>query len=123
MKLKSLILALVIVVVAVSSALAASPAPAKRTAIVHYFVVPDSVSVERVKELNEFLTMTAGGFSALRSNGGILGNPGKELIDDNWSYLVAADRDMSAEIQDYLKQYCRMPKVFILVWKAGRPGL
>jgi len=114
--LKPLLLALALV-------LLLAPAAFARKTTVHAFVVPASVSTEKLPAFNDFLVQTAGGFTAARSHGRGPGSPGKKISLDNWSYTVAADRDLSREIMDYLKQNCGLPDVFMLVHEAERPGL
>ena len=89
----------------------------------HFFVVPASVSAQKLPAFNDFLIQTAGGFTVARSHGGSLSSADRKIRLDNWSYTVAADTDISQEIMDYLKVKCGLPGVFILVWAAERPGL
>lgn len=114
--LRSFFLALALVLLLVSTAFAGK-------ATVHFFVVPASVSAEKLPALNDFLVKTAGGFTAARSHGRGAGSTSRKIKLDNWSYIVAADKDLSGEIMDYLKTQCGLPGVFMLVYEADRPGL
>jgi len=113
---KALFLALALILLLASAAFAGK-------ATVHFFVVPSAVSAQNIPALNDFLVKTAGGFTAARSHGQGPGSTGRKVKLDNWSYTVAADRDLSREIMDYLKENCGLPGVFMLVWEAERPGL
>ena len=108
---------------ALALVLALAPAALAQKSVVHFFVVPASVSAQKLPALNDFLVQTAGGFTVSRSHGGSLSNAGRRIRLDNWSYTVAADTDLSQEIMDYLKAKCGLPGLFILVWEAERPGL
>lgn len=93
-----------------------------RKSTVHFFVLPAAVPAQDLPALNDFLVKTAGGFTASRSHGGRAGRKAKTIRLDNWSYTVAADKDLSGEIMDYLKQKCGLESVFMLVYEADRPG-
>ena len=99
-----------------------APAALARKATVHFFVLPAAVSAQELPALNDFLVQTAGGFTAAPSHGGRAGRKGKAIKLDNWSYTVAADKDLSGEIMDYLKTKCGLASVFMLVYEAERPG-
>lgn len=116
MSCKSFLLALALVVVLASSALAGGKAT------VHFFALPDSVPAAELVKLNVFLNQTAGGFTAMRSQGGSMATGISEIKESNMSYFVAADRNLSKEIMAYAKEKLGLPKLFILVWKADRPG-
>ncbi len=116
MSIKSFLLALALVVVLASSALAGGKAT------VHFFALPDSVPAVELVKLNGFLNQTAGGFTAMRSQGGSMISGVSESKEGNMSYLVAADRNLSKEIMAYAKEKLGLPTLFILVWKADRPG-
>jgi hypothetical protein len=108
---------------ALALVLLCAPAAFARKATVHFFVVPSSVSAQNIPALNDFLVKTAGGFTAANSHGRGPGSTSREIKLNNWSYTVAADRDLSREIMAYLKQQCGLPDVFMLVYEAERPGL
>lgn len=99
-----------------------SPAAFARKATVHFFVVPQPMQGQQLTQLNDFLEETAGGFTLMPSVGGSK-DGGGAAGQRNWSYTVAADKDLSQEIMDYLKTRCGLTRVFILVWEAERPGL
>jgi hypothetical protein len=100
-----------------------APAAFARQTTVHFFVVPASVSAQKLPALNDFLVHSAGGFTATRSHGRGPGSTSRKVTLDNWSYTVAADKNLSREIMDYLKTQCGLPSVFMLVYEAERPGL
>lgn len=116
MSLKRFLLALACVVLL-------SPCAYAENGTVHFFVVPAAIKAQDVNKLNDFLAASAGGFTVSRSQGGSRSATGKAHTSDKLSYLVAADRDLSPEIMDYLKTQCGLAKVFMLVWEADRPGL
>lgn len=121
MSFKSILLALALVVVLASSALASS-AMSGGKATVHFFAIPESVPATELAKLNGFLSQAAGGFTAMRSQGGSMVAGVSEIHENNMSYLVAADRNLSKEIMAYAKEKLGLGKLFILVWKADRPG-
>ena len=108
---------------ALALVLLCAPAAFARKATVHFFVVPSSVSDQNIPALNDFLVKTAGGFTAAHSHGRGPGSTDSEIKLNNWSYTVAADKDLSREIMDYLKVKCGLADVFMLVYEAERPGL
>jgi len=120
MKLKSLLMVLALVLLAASSALAASPAAAKGTVTVHFFVIPAGVASEKQHDLNTFLIQKAGGFTASRSTGGDIGSLGREYAPENISYTVSASKNLAKEIGGYLKKELGLKKVFLLSWPAER---
>ncbi|OGR34373.1 MAG: hypothetical protein A2051_12995 [Desulfovibrionales bacterium GWA2_65_9] len=99
-----------------------APAALARKSTVHFFVLPAAVSAQDIPAFNNFLVQTAGGFTASPSHGRGPGSKGKKIKLDNWSYTVAADKDLSGEIMDYLKTKCGLASVFMLVFEADRPG-
>lgn len=120
MKLKSLLIILALVVVAASSALAASPAAAKRTATVHFFVVPAGIPSEKLHDLNAFLVKNAGGFTVSRSTGGDSASFGAGYAPENLSYTVSAPKSLAREIGGYLKKELGLNRIFLLSWPAER---
>jgi hypothetical protein len=99
-----------------------APAAFARKATVHYFVVPQSMMGPQFAHLNDFLEQTAGGYTLVPSVGGTKDGAGSLAGQRNWTYTVAADRNLSKEIIDYLKTECGLERVFMLVWEAERPG-
>jgi len=117
MSIKSFILSLALVVALASSALAGQTT-------VHFFVLPAATPASELTQLNEFLIKTAGGFTSMPTRGGGPMEAGSATAGkDNVSYLVAAKKNLSKQIMGYLKEKTGLKEVFILVWKADRPGM
>lgn len=117
MRVKSLLLSLVLVLALASAALAGG-----RTATVHYMVLPGSVSAEQVAEFSAFLDKTAGGFTAMRVHGSHQGSGLGAFDEKGTAYLVAADKNHSKEFMAFAKDRLGLKSLFLLVWKAERPG-
>jgi len=114
---------LLLLALALGLVLLCAPAALARKATVHFFVVPQTMQGPQFAQLNDFLEQTAGGFTLVPSVGGSKDGGGGAAGQRNWSYTVAADKDLSREIMDYLKTRCGLERVFMLVWEAERPGL
>lgn len=90
---------------------------------VHFVVMPttlpDGASAKSAcKTFEAEMIMLAGGFSALgKSNGGSL-HPTGVVPKDNVAYLVAAKKDVSAEIKKVVQKLFKIERVFILVWQG-----
>lgn len=102
----------------------ALPASAGAKTYIHFLVVPDQArdGVKIDQALADFkreLIKLAGGYTLLgRSSGGAL-HPGDQLkTENNYSFLVSADRDISAELAKYISQHFKTDRPFVLVWEG-----
>jgi len=110
--------------------LALSPAAnaSERAVTLHFFVVtdilPDGASAApRLPELRLFLAKLAGGYTELGPGQGGFMNAANQLVSEqNHSFLVSADKDLSGEIRAYLDANFPAAMQYILVWKALQPG-
>jgi len=98
-----------------------------RAVTVHFFVVPDVLpdgagAADRLPELRLFLAKLAGGYTELGpSQGGFMNAANQLVSENNHSFLVSADKDVSGEIRKYLDENFPAEMQFILVWKAVWP--
>ena len=117
MRLKTFLLTLALVLALVPAALAGG-----RKATVHYMVLPSSIPAEKVTEFGAFLDKTAGGFTAMRVHGSYQGSGLGAFDEKGTAYLVAADKNHSKEFMAFAKDKLGLKSLFLLVWKAERPG-
>lgn len=117
MSFKSLLLSLVLI-------LALAPGAFAGQDTVHFFVLPSATPASDLAQLNEYLIKTVGGYTAMPSRGGSLPEAGSPTASkENITYFVAAKKNLSKPFMAYLKEKLGMKDVFMLVWKADRPGL
>ena len=117
MRMKTFLLTLALVLRLVPAALAGG-----RKATVHYMVLPSSIPAEKITEFGAFLDKTAGGFTAMRVHGSHQGSGVDSFNETGTAYLVAADKDFSKEFMAFAKEKLGLKSLFLLVWKADRPG-
>ncbi len=118
---KTLIFSLLMTLVLVCSAHAQM-----KPMVVHLVIVPSEVASvdydQVIPELEDKFIQLAGGFTLLGSSRG-----GAEKIqgittENNFTYLVAADKNIAAEINAYVSNIF-VEEPFILVWTAQRFSL
>ncbi len=90
---------------------------------IHYTILPQKLndgsdSWPLVMEFKTEVIKLAGGFTELGpSRGGSL-HPDSVHHEENISFLVAADKDVSAELKKIIQKLFNDEKVFILVWQG-----
>lgn len=100
---------------------------AESSVYVHFFVVPESVKegknlTDELAKLREKLVSLAGGYTELGpSHGGSREPDGRvETQKSNFSFLVSAPKNITAELEEYIPQHFATKHPFILVWQATR---
>ena len=92
---------------------------------VHFFVVPAAVKSgknlsEELTTLRQKLVSLAGGYTELGpSRGGSKGPNGEVETEDNYSFLVAAPKNITAELKKYIPEHFATEHPFVLVWEAA----
>ena len=100
------------------------PAQAASEVFVHFVVVPsktkDGGDIHKaLDDLKLFFAEQAGGYTHLGpTDGGYLPPGGTLSKSANYSFIVAAPRDISPEIEAYIPQHFDTEKPYILIWKA-----
>lgn len=91
---------------------------------VHFVVVPSKTRGDRdihkaLDDLKFFFAELAGGYTHLGpSDGGYLPPDGKLEKNANYSFLVAAPKEVTREIEAYILEHFETEKPYILIWKA-----
>ena len=104
---------------------AAGPALAQEPVHMHYFVVPAQTAggQELATVMDQFklgLAQLAGGYTELGlSNGGAM-DQGSLVKEINFSFLVAAPADISAELAALISQHFATSAPFIVHWTGER---
>lgn len=94
--------------------------------LVHFFVVPLVLpdgrdAAEKFPDLKRFLIKLAGGYTQLgAAEGGWLDPRGQVETERNVTFMVAAPRDISAELVGHLKTAFKVREAFVLVYEAKR---
>ncbi len=100
------------------------PVQAASEVFVHFVVVSsktrDGGDIHKaLDDLKRFLAERAGGYTHLGpTDGGYLPPGGTLRKNTNYSFLVAAPRDITQEIEAYIPEHFDTEKPYILVWKA-----
>ena len=97
---------------------------AESKVFVHFLVVPSKT--KDGQDINEALTKLrvklaeiAGGYTDLGpTNGGYLPSAGKLRQSNNYSFMVAAPRVVTAELDAYVSSHFDTTNPFVLVWEA-----
>lgn len=91
---------------------------------VHFLVAPaaysDGSSADKaVSELKGYLLTLAGGYTELGNSRGCWINPkGTVEKESNISFMISAQRNMSAELKGYISKNFRQQYPYVIVWKA-----
>ncbi|MCB2228307.1 MAG: hypothetical protein KQH53_16625 [Desulfarculaceae bacterium] len=112
-------IALVLVALALVIGLAA-PALAQ-TAHIHFVVVapkpgPGMSPLEYMAGFRKGLVTLAGGYTEWGPTQGAVRDLGGIKRQDNFSYLVAADRDLTKELVSLVRQFSDAKRPFVLHW-------
>jgi hypothetical protein len=104
---------------------ACSNSEARRDRIyVHFLVAPatfsDGSSADKaVSELKDYLLTSAGGYTELLNSQGCWINPkGTVEKENNFSFMVSAQKNMSAELKGYVSKHFGQQYPYVIVWKA-----
>lgn len=103
---------------------AEAPAGEQSPYYIHYLVVPTAMpdgtdasqAIETFK--GEVLKLTTGFTQLGPSRGGSLADDGTVKHQDNMSYLIGADRDISQGLREAVMRLFRRDSAFILVWQG-----
>ena len=106
--------------------MAPDPQPGQ-TVLVHFLVVPGWIQGEKgggdveaaLDALKQRMVELAGGFTVLGATSGGSDSSGEVRHADNYSFLVASDKDISAELQAAVREQFN-DDAFLLVWPAER---
>lgn len=98
----------------------AGPAPAQPVHI-HFFVVPtqavDGVNHwEAMEKLKAKLVELAGGYTELGLSNGGSNSSGSLEQEYNFSFMVSASRDITADLEAFIPRYFATARPFILHW-------
>jgi hypothetical protein len=97
-------------------------ASAQSEVMVHFMVVPAQPKdgMERnhaMAEFREKLAELAGGYTCLEvTDGGSISAAGQYRSELNYSFIVAAEKDMTGELEKLATEFFDADKPFILVW-------
>jgi hypothetical protein len=108
-------LALALVLALAAPALAANPAH------IHFLVTPPTPApglnpTQAVERFREGLLKLAGGYTEWGPTQGAARHGGGIHRENNFSYLVAADRDLTPELAALVKKCFSAPHPFVLHW-------
>ncbi|MEW5913672.1 MAG: hypothetical protein AB1814_14015 [Thermodesulfobacteriota bacterium] len=106
----------------------AGPLQAASPAHIHFVVVPASPKTglsfaQAMSDLRNGFVKLAGGYTEwVLTQGAAQGAEGVQR-ENNFSFLVAADRDLSPELAKLVQKYFEAPHPFVLHWQgdASRP--
>ncbi|MGE4192288.1 MAG: hypothetical protein AB7E51_02755 [Pseudodesulfovibrio sp.] len=88
---------------------------------VHVVVIPDtlpdgSTSVDVIDEFESEVMKLSGGFTQLGPSQGSDIVKGDEVYQDNMTYLIGADKDITAALHALTVKYFGEPGAFIMAW-------
>ncbi|WP_316901297.1 hypothetical protein [Pseudodesulfovibrio indicus] len=88
---------------------------------VHMVVIPDtlpdgSTSVDVIDEFESEVMKLSGGFTQLGPSQGSDIVKGDEVYQDNMTYLIGADKDITAKLHALTVKYFGEPGGFIMAW-------
>lgn len=100
---------------------AAGPARAANPVHIHFLVVPPTpvAGLDNLQALEGFrkdLAALAGGYTEWGPSQGASRQGGKLHRETNFSYLVASDRDLTAELAKLIAKYFVAGQPFVLHW-------
>jgi len=102
--------------------LLALAAPAQAGAAhIHFLVTPATPAsglsdLQAVEGFRNSLAQLAGGYTEWGPSQGASREGGKLVRQTNFSYLVAADRDLTADLVKLIQKYFTAPRPFVLHW-------
>ncbi|MBU1155347.1 MAG: hypothetical protein KJ921_05825 [Proteobacteria bacterium] len=99
----------------------AAPVQAGTAAHIHFLVVPPTptAGMNNLQALEGFrnaLAQLAGGYTEWGPSQGASREGGKLKRQTNFSYLVAADRDITTDLVKLIQKYFTAPRPFVLHW-------
>lgn len=88
---------------------------------IHFLVVPPAPAsglsdLQAVEGFRNALAQLSGGYTEWGPSQGASREGGKLRRETNFSYLVAADRDLTADLVKLIQKYFTAPRPFVLHW-------
>ncbi|MCF8043500.1 MAG: hypothetical protein K9K65_06915 [Desulfarculaceae bacterium] len=88
---------------------------------IHFLVVPPNPAaglnnLQAMEGFRNALAETAGGYTEWGPSQGASREGGKLKRQTNFSYLVAADRDLTGDLVKLIQKYFTAPRPFVLHW-------
>ncbi len=102
-----------------------APASAQDNARVHFIVVPPQTNdgsdlVVALNELKKTFIELAGGYTELGKTQGGSKDSGAGVNESaNYSFIVAANKDLTKELEAYISEHFSGSRPFILTWAAA----